>query len=284
MNAQQREHVAAAISYIERHLHEKLDLETVAQAACYSKYHLHRMFTESLGMTMHGYIRRRQFTEAARRLVYSGRPIVEIALTAGCESQQTFTAQFKSLYKQTPLEYRQNGFFYPLQLELRLDEGPSAPDFTARGIAYAVPEDLPGWMRFSALVIDGFPCLEEGAHLKRLGRYIRQRQALLIREGPVIIGAAAFSREAGSIDFLAAHPQYRRCGIEQMLLDYMTRDLFAGREVSITTFREGDRADTGQRETYRRLGFAAAELLTEFGYPVQRLVLPPGQGRRRDAR
>ena len=53
------------------------------------------------------------------------------------------------------------------------------------------------------------------------------------------------------------------------------RDLFAGRPVSITTFREGDKADTGQRAEYKRLGFAESELLTEFGYPTQRLILPP---------
>ena len=54
-------------------------------------------------------------------------------------------------------------------------------------------------------------------------------------------------------------------------------NLFVGREISITTFREGDKADTGQREEYKRLGFAESELLTEFGYPTQRLILPPKQ-------
>ena len=57
----------------------------------------------------------------------------------------------------------------------------------------------------------------------------------------------------------------------------MMCNLFAGREISITTFRQGDKADTGQREAYKRLGFAEAELLTEFGYPTQRFTLPPKQ-------
>lgn len=50
-----------------------------------------------------------------------------------------------------------------------------------------------------------------------------------------------------------------------------------GRELSITTFRQGDKADTGQRAEYKRLGFAEAELLIEFGYPTQRLILPAKQ-------
>jgi len=41
---------------------------------------------------------------------------------------------------------------------------------------------------------------------------------------------------------------------------------------SITTFREGDRADTGQRAEYMGLGFVEADFLTEFGYPTQKLV------------
>ncbi len=98
-----------------------------------------------------------------------------------------------------------------------------------------------------------------------------------MRDGPAIIGAAAFSHQTGSIDFLAVHPQYRHYGVAKALLDFILCNLFAGREISITTFRQGDKADTGQREEYKRLGFAEAELLTEFGYPTQRLILPPKQ-------
>ena len=63
--------VMAAIDYIESHLHEKLDLETVAGAVHYSKYHLHRMFTGTVGLTIHDYVQRRQLTEAAKLLVLS---------------------------------------------------------------------------------------------------------------------------------------------------------------------------------------------------------------------
>ncbi len=55
----------------------------------------------------------------------------------------------------------------------------------------------------------------------------------------------------------------------------MRTHIFGGHGVSITTFRQGDPADTGQREGYKRLGFVESELLTEFGYPTQRMVLLP---------
>ena len=86
--------IIAVIDYIETHLQEKLDLETVAKAVHYSKYHLHRMFTGTVGLTIHDYVQRRQLTEAAKLLVLSDRPILEIALSAGYESQQSFTSKF----------------------------------------------------------------------------------------------------------------------------------------------------------------------------------------------
>lgn len=43
--------IAAVIDYIENHLDGKLELETVAEAVHYSKYYLHRLFTDTVGMT-----------------------------------------------------------------------------------------------------------------------------------------------------------------------------------------------------------------------------------------
>lgn len=269
------EPVMAVIAYVESHLNEHLDLETVAKEAHYSKYHLHRMFTAIAGMTLHDYIRRRQLTEAAKLLAFSRKSILEIALTAGYESQQAFTDVFKSMYKKTPLEYREKENFYPLQLEFALNSRPTTADAMARTIFYATFQDIPAWMEFVSLVIDGFPCFDEAEHVERLKRYVRYHQALIMRDKNVIAGAAAFSPCTGSIDFLGIHPQYRRHGIAEAFLDFLMCNVFANQEISITTFRQGDKADTGQRRMYQGLGFRESELLTEFGYPSQRLVLPP---------
>lgn len=271
------ERIAAVISYIESHLNEKTDLDTLARAAFCSGYHLHRMFTETVGLTPHDYIRRRKLTRAAWLLVFSLKPIMEIALTAGYESQQAFTTVFGAMYKQPPMVYRKNKVFYPLQLKFTPNPAPSSADAVLRTVSHATPEDLPGWMDFVSPVIGGFPCLEKALHLAQVKQYIERKQALIMRDGTAIIGAAAFSPQTGSIDFLAAHPQYRHHGVTEALLDSMIRHSFTGRRISITTFREGDKADTGQRAEYLRLGFTESELLTEFGYPTQRLILLPDQ-------
>ena len=111
----QIENVMTIINYIEDHLTENPDLDTIAEAMHYSKYHMHRVFAEEAGLTIHNYMQRRRLTEAAKLLVFSEKPIMEIALIAGYESQQAFTAVFKEMYKKTPGRYREEEEFYPLQ-------------------------------------------------------------------------------------------------------------------------------------------------------------------------
>ena len=55
-------------------------------------------------------------TEAARQLVFSSQRLLEIAFSAGYESQQAFSDAFRRLYHMSPARFRARGFFYPLQL------------------------------------------------------------------------------------------------------------------------------------------------------------------------
>lgn len=71
--------------------------------------------------TMHEYVQRRQLTEGANLLVFSEKPIIEIAILAGYEAQQAFTSIFTAMYKQSPSQYRYNEKFYTLQLRFRLE-------------------------------------------------------------------------------------------------------------------------------------------------------------------
>lgn len=281
-NRNTAEIMISVIDYIEEHLSENPDLERTAEAVHYSRYHLHRMFVKELGITIHDYVQRRQLTEAAKMLVFSDRPILEIALTAGYESQQAFTAAFKEMYKRTPNRYRGEEAFYPLQLRYILQENPSGPDranktdetaFWRGRIAPAAFGDIPLWMDLVRLVVDGFPCLDEESYLANLREYIGRGSALILKEGEIAVGVMAYRTETGSIDFLGVHPQYRKRGIARAFVEKMAEELVEeGTDLTATAFREGDKADTGCREALKRLGFAEAELLVEFGYPTQRFV------------
>lgn len=270
------EKVQVVVDYIEAHLNEKLDLDLIAAAAHYSKYHLHRVFSKTVGLTIHEYLQRRQLTEAAKLLVFSDKPILEIAVLAGYESQQAFTSAFTAMYKQPPNQYRENEEFYPLQLRFhfegsyRMLENTEKPSWE---ITCATPEDIPCWMELVRLAIDGFPHLCEADYIKTLKDRIARKEALILKDGETAAGVMLFSSETGSIDFMGTHPLYRNQGIPRAFLDKTMGGLMKGKSISITTYREGDKADTGHRQALVELGFAEAELLVEFGYPTQRFVL-----------
>lgn len=271
------EAAARSIQYIENRLSENLNLESVAEAAHYSKFHLHRIFTNAVGMTVHTYIQRRRLTNAAKALVFSDAPILEIALSAGYRSQQAFTNIFKEMYKKTPLAYRIEADYYPLQLECILNVKPTirheAMDWKA-DVAYAVEQDIPVWMKLVRLVVDGFPCLKEAAYLNHLQRCIHKRRALIIKDQEIAVGILIFRLESGHIDFFGIHPQYRKSQIAKALLEKAIYEFSPETAVSITTFRRGDKADPGYRAYFQKLGFVEKEHLVEFGYPTQKFVLP----------
>lgn len=267
--------IETVIDYIEANLDGKLDLETVAEAVHYSKYHLHRMFTSTVGMTIHDYVQRRQLTEAAKLLVFSDRPIIEVAFICGYESQQAFSSAFKSMYKIPPAEYRDNREFYPLQLRFALHRNAANKVFTKDDICLAEKTDIPAWMNLMRLVIDGYPVMDKADYLSKLITAINEKRALVLKDNGVLIGAMAFSSQSGCIDFLGINPQYRKQGIQKLFLDAVMETYLPRQEISMTTYREGDKADTGHRDILKQLGFAERELLIEFGYPTQRFVLPP---------
>ena len=270
------EEVSMAINFIEANLTERLNLDRIADAVHYSKYHLHRVFSDTVGLTVHEYMKRRQLTESAKLLVFSEKPIVDIALLSGYRSQQAFTSAFTAMYKMPPNMYRENERFYPLQLRFDFERSYEKLDRTESAgwkITFATEAEIPCWMELVRLVIDGFPYLDEEEYIRVLKQKIRTKQALILKDRGLAAGILLFSYENGSIDFMGSHPLYRKRGVPKALLDKVMGELLRGRKVSITTYREGDKADTGYRDEIKELGFAEAELLVEYGYPTQRFVM-----------
>ena len=265
--------IETVIEYIENHLDGKLDLEMISEAVHYSKYHLHRLFSNIAGMTIRDYVVRRQLTEAAKLLVFSKKPIIEIAYICGYESQQAFSSAFKSMYKIPPAEYRDTGAFYSLQLRFILQKDLTNKYFTKEDICLARHSDIPAWMDLMRLVIDGYPVMNESDYLSEITKCITENRALVLKDENVLIGAMSFSIHSGSIEFLGIHPQYRKHGLQKLFLDVLLETYLPGKEISMTTYREGDKADTGHREALKQLGFAERELLIEFGYPTQRFSI-----------
>lgn len=115
------EYIQSVIEYIENAELDCLSLDKICKECGYSKYHLCRMFSPIVGLSIHEYIKRRKLTEAAKLLVNTEEKIIDIAISCGYSNQQSFSVAFKDLYKVTPLEYRNNKVFSPFQLKIDIN-------------------------------------------------------------------------------------------------------------------------------------------------------------------
>ncbi|MEN0642367.1 AraC family transcriptional regulator [Alkalicoccobacillus gibsonii] len=98
--------IKRTFEFVENSLHEPLNLEIVAAQSAFSKYHFHRIFKTSVGMTVNEYIRLRRLANASSALLYSDERILDIALYYQFETQESFTKAFKEVYKLPPGKYR----------------------------------------------------------------------------------------------------------------------------------------------------------------------------------
>ncbi len=94
------------LGYIQRHLDEDISLEKLADIACFSPYHFHRIFRGMVGESVKGHIRRTLLERAASRLKNGKRPVTQIAFEAGYETHEAFTRAFGRAFGNSPQKYR----------------------------------------------------------------------------------------------------------------------------------------------------------------------------------
>jgi len=104
------------IDYIYQHLDQPLDLNRLADIACLSPYHWHRIYHSVYGETLAATVQRLRLHRAAGQLTMSPLAIGEIAKAAGYASSASFSRAFSSSYGITPAAYRRGGRHIPHQL------------------------------------------------------------------------------------------------------------------------------------------------------------------------
>jgi len=102
----QEEIIHSLTRWIDQNLDKTLSIDEVAARSGYSKWHLQRMFRTVTKQTLGGYIRERRLTLAAEALRQTQRPVFDIAMQYGYDSQQTFSRVFRRQFSQTPTAYR----------------------------------------------------------------------------------------------------------------------------------------------------------------------------------
>lgn len=95
-----------ALAYIKQNLCKPLDLETLAEKACYSKYHFCRVFLLHTGESPISYIRKQRLITAAKEIIDTGESMLAIAIKYQFESQAAFSRAFKEQFGTSPGNFR----------------------------------------------------------------------------------------------------------------------------------------------------------------------------------
>ena len=96
-------------AYIYDHLDDDIDLNRLAEIACLSPYHWHRIYHAMYGETIAATVKRLRLHRAAGFLAQTAMPIAEVAERSGYKSLQSFTRVFAAVYGMPPAQYRKQG-------------------------------------------------------------------------------------------------------------------------------------------------------------------------------
>jgi AraC family transcriptional regulator len=125
-----------ALRYIDGHLTEQLDSQTIAAQANTSSFHFQKMFHILSDMTLSEHIRSRRLTLAAQEIV-NGAGILDTALKDGYETQASFTRAFKRMHGFAPGMARDSGVvikaYPPLSFQLSVS-GKTPTDYEIRAV------------------------------------------------------------------------------------------------------------------------------------------------------
>lgn len=119
--AEYQARINRVMDYIEKHIDQPIDLASLAEIACFSPFHFHRMFTFLVGETPNNFLLRIRIEKAAYLLRGDkNRSISEIAYSCGFNNASSFSRTFRKYFSCTAKDFREtekgifavDGLFY----------------------------------------------------------------------------------------------------------------------------------------------------------------------------
>lgn len=100
------ERIHQVIQYIDAHLGDNLEVETLAGIGFYSPCHFHRIMRAYLNEPLGSYVTRLRIEYGAQLLRQSDEPVTAIAEKVGYDNVSSFSKAFKKRFDISPVEYR----------------------------------------------------------------------------------------------------------------------------------------------------------------------------------
>lgn len=97
--------IVQAKMFIDEHFAEQIDIDNIADEACFSKFHFIRLFKKTYGKTPHQYLTYVRI-EKAKMLLKNDSNVTDVCFAISFDSLSSFTGLFKREVGITPSEYR----------------------------------------------------------------------------------------------------------------------------------------------------------------------------------
>ena len=91
---------------VREHLHRNITLPELALAAGLSRMHFAKQFKAAMGLRPHEYVLGKRIELAKSLMLNPDVPLVDVAMSAGFQSQSHFTTVFRRLVGETPHRWR----------------------------------------------------------------------------------------------------------------------------------------------------------------------------------
>lgn len=101
--------MARVLDHIDRHPDGDLRLAALAGVAAFSKFHFHRQFAASFGISVQAYVSLSRLKRAAFQLANRPEmPVIEVALGAGYQTPDSFAKVFRKAFGVSPSAFRES--------------------------------------------------------------------------------------------------------------------------------------------------------------------------------
>ena len=102
------------LDHVDRHLDGDLDLDALSRVAAFSKFHFHRQFAATFGLSVHRYVQLARLKRASHRLATGdAQSVTDIAMDAGYDAPDAFARAFRRRFGQSPSSFRKSPEWEP---------------------------------------------------------------------------------------------------------------------------------------------------------------------------
>jgi len=101
-----KERVENVKNFIEPNFNKEISIEQITAIAFYSYRNINRIYKSVYQESIGAFIQRLRIEDAAKKVLYSDKSITEIGFESGYSDLQAFNKAFKSVYRQSPRNFR----------------------------------------------------------------------------------------------------------------------------------------------------------------------------------